>query len=376
MRRLVLTISLAAGVAASASEAIPEKVAVPLDLSMSRPAIEMKIGGKGPFKLLVDTGSGAELILDQDLADELGLKATGTKRIGDPNTPEAIEAKVSSVASVQVGALTIEDVEILSWKREAIGMKDVPRGVVGLGLFAPHPVTLDYPGSKLIVEPEPLPEADGKRVLVASFEDGIPSIPITVAGNLYRAHLDSGSSGFIGLPAAAADDLPLETPPVQVGRARTASGDYPVSEARLRGDVHIGDITLPQPKIRFIGLPVANLGSDLLRAMVVTIDRKNERVRLVATGKLEPTDKPRFGVLSHGMKDGTFPVDDVAAGSAAEAAGLKAGDRIVRLNDRAVAEMSPFQLSQALLERPLVIALTRDGAPVQLTIAKTPAASN
>jgi hypothetical protein len=359
-----------------AAAGAPAPVTVPMELISGRPSILLRLDGQGPYRFLFDTGSGAGLILDQGLANELALEPTGTRRIGDPNTPEAIEAQVETVGRVEVGGLSIPKVEAISWKRDVLGGADAPRGVVGLGLFAPRAVTLDYPGGKLTVESTPLPEADGRTVLVATFDDGIPSIPIDVGGKPFRAHVDSGSTGFIGLPIDVAPALALEGLPVRVGRARSATGDYMVSEARLSGTLRVGSLALDKPTLRFSGLPQANLGSDFFRTMSVTVDSANRRVRLIAAGPpLGPSERPRFGIVSHGMKEGRFPVEDVAPGSAAEAAGLKAGDEIVRLNDRAVSEMSPFQLSQALLERPLVIALMREGAPKEIRIDPRPASA-
>jgi len=354
-----------------------ERTVVPLQFHSGRPVIVLALNGKGPYRFLFDTGSGARLIVDEELAAGLGLKPAGTQRIGDPNTPEAIEAKVVKVARVELGALAIKDVDAISWNRGALGPADSPRGVVGLGLFGSSVVTLDYPGAKFIVEPGPLPEADGRTVLKATFEDGIPSIPIDVAGVGYLAHLDSGSTGFLGLPLGASKDLPLEAEPVVVGRARTASGDYAVSEARLSGYVRVGEIVLEGPRLRFVDLPSANLGSDLLRSMVVSVDRKNERVRLVASGKpIEPSERPRLGILMYGPKEGRLPIERVVPGSPAEAADLRAGDQIVTLNGRVAAEMSKFELSQMLLARPLAITLLRDGATVAVEISVTPPAAD
>jgi predicted aspartyl protease len=367
--RVLICLS-AALVASVASGDTP--VVVPFQLSAGHPTIELKINGKGPYRLSFDTGSGAGLILNQDLADELGLKSTGTRRIGDPNSPDALRAQVVRVDRVELPGLTLRDVSAISWARESMGTTGVPRGVVGLDLFGARLVTLDAGKKAVILESGELPEPDGRTVLVASFEDGIPSLPIDVAGTAFRAHLDSGSTGFLGLPLDAANDLPLEAPPVEVGRARTASGDYPVSEARLKGSVHVGGIVLENPKLRFVNLPSANIGFDLLRSLVVTVDRKNARVRLVATGKpIEPSERPRLGIMTPGPKEGRLPVEKVVPGSPAEKAGVRAGDQIVRLNGRVAAEMSPFDLSQAFQARPLAITLLRDGKTVELKVAAT-----
>jgi predicted aspartyl protease len=361
--------------ATSDGKPAPEAFVVPMDVSAARPSIELRINGKGPFRLLFDTGSGADLILDQELANDLGLETTGTRRIGDPNSPEAIEARVVTVDRVELGGFGVSAIQAISWKRDNLGGNDAPRGVVGLGLFGDRLVTLDYPRAKLTVEAGDLPEPNGGTVVAASFEDGIPSLLVDVAGVPFRAHLDSGSSGFVGLPLAAAEKLPLAAAPVQVGRARTASGDYAVSEARLQGDLRVGSIVLQNPNLRFVDLPIGNLGSDLLREVVVTVDRKNARVRLVPSGKpLEPTARPRLGIMTHGPKDGRIPVENVAAGSPADAAGVRAGDEIVRLNGRAVAEMSAPEVGVIMQSRPLTIGLVRDGKPIEVTVGVKAAA--
>src|SRR6185436_7460250 len=199
--------------------------------------------------------------------------------------------------------------------------------------------------------------------------DGIPSIPMDVAGTSFSAHLDSGSSGFVGLPLEVAKTLPLEGPPVQVGRARTASGDYAVLEARLKGSVRIGAVTIENPRLHFSGLPQANVGFDLLRSLAVTVDRKNARVRLVSTGKTpEPTERPRLGVMIVGPKDGRLPVDQVVPGSPAAIAGVRAGDEIVRLNGHDVATMSGPELGVAFGVRPLAITLLRGGETVEVKV--------
>lgn len=369
--RMILVAAIAIG-GARGADPPSQPVVVPLHETEGHPSIDLRLDGKGPFRLLLDTGSGAGLIVDRELAAELGLRSTGTRRIGDPNSPEAIEAQSVTVPRVELGGLTLKNVEAISWKREARLAADGPRGVVGLGLFGSRLVTLDR--GTLVVEAGALPPADGTSVLAASFQEGIPSLTISVAGVAFRAHLDSGSTGFIGLPLAAAEKLPLEAPPVRVGRARTASGDYSVSEARLRGSVRLGGIVIDRPKLRFVDLPVANIGFDLLRSLVVTIDRKHARVRLASTGApIEPSDRPRLGIMIEGSKDGRLPIESVAPGSPAEAAGLRAGDQIARLNGRTVAELSRYEISVALQTRPLAITVLRDGETIDLTIGEAPA---
>jgi predicted metalloprotease with PDZ domain len=103
--------------------------------------------------------------------------------------------------------------------------------------------------------------------------------------------------------------------------------------------------------------------------------RETEGSLLFSTDDLTiEIDRPRLGIMVYGLKDGRLPIERVAEGSAAETAGLRAGDEIVRLNGRAVAEIGASELGVAMMARPLVIALLRDGATVDVTIDATRAA--
>ena len=53
-----------------------DRINIPLDLSSQRPVLTVKIGDKGPYNFIFDSGSGANVI-DTDLAIELDLEVIG-----------------------------------------------------------------------------------------------------------------------------------------------------------------------------------------------------------------------------------------------------------------------------------------------------------
>ena len=66
-----------------------------------------------------------------------------------------------------------------------------------------------------------------------------------------------------------------------VGRGMTADGPFEVYGAPLQGDVHVGAITLTNPRIDFVDVfRNANLGSRFLRNYVVTFDPRNKRLQM------------------------------------------------------------------------------------------------
>src|SRR5262249_49068270 len=110
-------------------------------------------------------------------------------------------------------------------------------------------------------------------------EHGVPAIEIDVNGRSFKVDIDSGSPAEVTLPKSAANSLTLESEPAVVGRGMTADGPFEVYGATLRGEVHVGAMTLTNPRLDFVDVfPVGNLGSRFLSKLVVTFDPKNRRV--------------------------------------------------------------------------------------------------
>jgi predicted aspartyl protease len=342
---------------------------VPMEMKWQKPAIPLKINGTGPYMFLLDSGAGPSLIVDQDLAQELKLPKQGTDRVGDPSNPHAVAVDKVMVDTVQVGDLVYEGVESLSWDRPLYSGPDRPRGVVGLGLFGGMLVTFDYPAGRVRFLRGDLPEPDGKEVFACRMVHNVPTIDLDVAGKKFEAHLDTGSTGFISLPMDAAKTLPLASEPVEVARASTVNRQYSVYAAPLKGTVQVANVKLENPTLQFMEGSRPNVGTDFLRNMAVTIDRKNQRLRFVSDGRpVAPAQRPRIGLLTMGVQDGQIPVQGVVPGSLAEKAGIKAGDVIVKINGLPVAPMKAGDVAMAMRATPLRFTVLRDGGEVDVDI--------
>jgi predicted aspartyl protease len=275
---ILLTLLLLAGPAPT--KAIAEPVAtVPIKLIVGKPAVSVTINGKGPFDFFLDTGAGMT-VLDADLAAELQLPVTGTTRIGDPANPHAIEAKTATVKRLTIGGAAFQDVEVVTWDRSALYQGTGPRGVIGNPLFADRLLTLDLGKSEArIGRGEVAPGVD--VVTYEPSEGGIFRIPIAIGTLQIDAAIDSGSPSGLALPKRYAEQLPLATPLIEVGRGRTANSEFVLSSATVDATARIGINTFPRPVVTFNdGLPGALFGAQILRHIVLTIDQKNRRIRL------------------------------------------------------------------------------------------------
>jgi CubicO group peptidase (beta-lactamase class C family)/predicted aspartyl protease len=259
-----------------AAQSEPDEVLMsgPVDIPMTFaghvPVIEAKINGKGPFRFQVDTGFAGTVALSSALVQQLALPVVGEVMSGDPSGGNPKKARVMRAESVDVDAAHFGGVEVM----ESLRPRDVD-GVIGLDLFRSLLVTFDYPKSRFQLRGGALP-ADA---MAYDAEHGVPSLDIDVNGQKMQVDIDSGSPGELTLPMSIAKSLTLASEPAVVGRGMTADGPFEVYAAPLQGEVHVGGITLTNPRIDFIGVfPRGNLGSRFLKNHIVTFDPKNRRL--------------------------------------------------------------------------------------------------
>ncbi|MCP3917679.1 MAG: DUF1579 domain-containing protein [bacterium] len=294
--------------------------------------IDVELNGKGPYRMILDTGAGVT-VLNEDLVEELGLTATGTRRIGDPSNPRAEEVDELTVDTVRIGGASFTGVEAVGWRGGLVSMDGI-RGVLGFPTFADCLVTLDYPGAQVEIRPGHLPEPDGAEVLALKV-GGTPSIPIEVGGFPMQAHLDAGNSGSLILPATWLERLPIVEGTRSKGAGRRASGPFEFTSARIDAALMLGDQVIASPMVNFDEtLPVVNVGHEILSQFAVTFDQSGGRVRFARPDGDQPVRAGaprRLGMQMAARGGAGFSATMVVPGSAAETAGLLVGDELIEV---------------------------------------------
>ena len=273
-----------------------ETASVPLDLRMGQPIVEVMLNGRGPYRMFLDTGA-STTVLDSTLAAELGLKSEGKTRIGDPADPQAIEADRVTLDSLRLGAAAFTGVPAVTWDRSALRPgPDRPVGVVGLPVFSELLEAIDFPAATLRLTRGDLPK--GKDVVAYESPDGVPLVPIDVAGQKMKAHLDTGSPGFLSVPEKDSSRVRFDGPLRVVGRGRTVSSEVLFRGAPLDGAFKVGGATFDRPLVVLNDrLPIANVGSRALRDCVLTLDAGHQRLSIVRTRESAPADTMRHGMM-------------------------------------------------------------------------------
>lgn len=245
--------------------------------------VEVRLDGKGPYRFALDTGAAGGGRISQSLAQALNLPIVGEVITGDPSGKNRETLQVVSAGSLTVGGASFRDVHL--------AVRDLPRrpgssasefeGVLGIGLFQEHLLTLDYPARTLRIENGELPAADGKEVVEYSDRFGIPQISIGIGKLEVAADIDSGNvNGEMALPASYLGKVSLVGEARVVGKARTGFNEFEIRQAVLADGVRIGVHLVEAARVDFVEIfPHGNLGHGFLSRFVLTIDQKNRRLR-------------------------------------------------------------------------------------------------
>jgi len=353
-------------------------VSVPIDLSTGHPIVSVRIDGRGPFPMIFDTGA-AGIVLDADLARELGLEKVGTTRIGDPSNPEANAVDVVRVTSMAIGDASWGECEAVAWERPAALQRQTSRGIIGLPLIEHCLFTLDYAGGVIVFEHGELPEPDGERVVTLTRDPfGILVFPIEVAGQRVECHLDSGNPSAILLPGALRTSLTLVPGTERSGRGMRASGPVEFVSGKLEGRVRAGSLVFDGPEVRFDqSMKTANLGRSLLERCALTLDLAAHRMRLrpydaeelAAVAAARPAAPTRRLGVGFRPTDAGLEVVQVEPDSAAARAGLAVGDLLLAVDGQAVGRNDDGPLRTALAGAAAIrLSVQRAGERIELVV--------
>jgi hypothetical protein len=259
-------------------------VAVPMQDMGGRPVVELKINGKGPYRFILDTGA-VTTVLSDELSRELSLTPPPGVQVASVGGGPA--PAIVLIHEVRISEAVLED--MIAAVRPLGGLlkgENAPRGVLSAACFPGYLLTYDYPGKRISIRKGALASADSKSIFQYTEDQVLPTVPVRIAGHDTQVHLDTGSAFGLTLPVKFLAELPLASQPKEAGTVRTGGGEFPVSIARVNGTIELGKYRLGLDEVRFsdarpgAGPSVGNIGYDVLREFVVTLDSKNQRIRL------------------------------------------------------------------------------------------------
>ena len=340
-----------------------------LDLGGGQPVVKATINGKGPFKLVLDTGAKATK-LDDDVVKSLDLRLVRQTEIHEAPGATPTVFEVVGVASLTLGGAVFRNFEatVLDYDEIFDGKRRYD-GVLGCPVFADCLLTLDYPGERVILKQGELPGPDGREILNYQERDGLAGIRVVISRVPVEVIVDSGMAGAMALAERLEDGVALARQPAK--RSDIAS-QLNIREARLNGTLQLGRHRLIEPPVYFFGTESA-VGHKVLRNFVVTLDQKNGRVRLARQGN-DPIifdQKPKFGLIIEPW-GGKLIIAYIVPGSRTDKI-LRVGDAVLSIEGIPASEFDEHNLATLFAESDVIaMQVDRGGHTLLLTLKAEP----
>jgi len=321
--------------------------------------VEAKWDRSGPYHFLIDTGSSVTLVSPEfakryaaknappSAAPEVRVKsATGESVVLPPTTLRRIE--LGDARFEDVPAL-ISDCGPLS---AHLGLKI--DGILGFPLFRETLLTLDYPHSRVVLNPAYAAPLQPGATIPFNNASRTPLIPIQLGDTTLIALIDSGSDAPLSLnpvglqPSYAVAPRPGPT-------VSTLTGDHTQEVGRLADALAIGNYTLPRPLIEITD-ELSALGGKVLKNFIVTFNQEKSQVTFYReTTEAIVFPPARSTGLSFTKTPVYWRVAGVVPGSPAAAAQVQLGDLITRINGEPVGQWNLRRYEQLLAAAPEIM---------------------
>jgi predicted aspartyl protease len=161
------------------------------------PYCDVMINGRGPYRMVVDTGGSITLSLDSGLAEELGLENLGEASIRGVGGKDV--SGQSIVDELRIGEIVCRRVMTRTFAVRKALMHSAD-GILGTGIFAQHRMTLDFMNASLVVGPSSDPSASGDPAELRLIGDAKLFVLVTMEGKPAVAMLDSGADAVAMSP--------------------------------------------------------------------------------------------------------------------------------------------------------------------------------
>lgn len=254
-----------------------------MEVVHGKPYVMVTVNGKGPFRFVIDTGTGGQALVTSALADQLALPVVGQARLTDPSGQGEQRAQILLVQSLNVAGVEFTGVKAI---RHGLAAEDEDcQGLLGFTLFRDYLLKLDYPNQRMTLALGALAPDGESAVLPFRMPDGVPIAPLRIKGRRVEAQIDSGGIG-LSLPRQLASQLKFASDPVAFAMGESLSTRFQVMAGRLGSDVHLGRYTFEQPFVEVNpAFPLANFGACAMQNFAITFDQNNLLLRLDAQRK-------------------------------------------------------------------------------------------
>jgi hypothetical protein len=247
-----------------------------------KPYVMVTVNGRGPFRFVIDTGTGGDALVTPELAGQLNLPTVGQASLSDPSGQGARKVPIVQIDSLELAGVTFSGVRAI--EHQFFAEAGEAQGILGFTLFRDYLLKLDFPNRRVTLATGSLAPDGEKTVLPFRMPSGTPIARLKVGGlDPVDAQLDSGGGGLV-LPEQLAAHLKYDVAPVLFASGESICTRFQIKAAKLGSDVKIGRYTFTHPVVEIHpAFPLVNFGSPPMQMFAITFDQKNLLVRFEAT---------------------------------------------------------------------------------------------
>jgi hypothetical protein len=356
---------------------------VPFELYHNRVYLMVKVNGAGPLRLILDTGSVVSG-LNQARARDLGLQLKGKGEMrgnGEKTTPIELAKNVSfglggvELVEKAVAVFSFQDFE--SYEGRAVD------GILGINLFYRYIAEIDYANKTLkLYEPKGYAySGDGEIVPLPLFHC---KIEIAGQGPIdAEMGIDQGTYTAVRLFRTFTEKhglIAADNKNVLPSFGYGLGGEYKEVAGRVQ-TLQIGRLKIYEPVTSFSqassgatvgGGSAGTIGGEILRRFKVILDYSRKQMILEPSANFgEPYSADMSGLMliSEGKDLGTIRARHVLEKTPAAQAGVREGDVIETIDDKAAAEIGFEQIQELFRhEGTYLLGIKRGEQRMQITI--------
>jgi len=270
-------------------EAPPNPSPLKFTTSLNLIFTTVKIDGKGPYRFAIDTGA-TQTVLSEKVASELGLTPIASAVVFGIGGSGKVETKLYKIKELTVGDIKIKNAPVGTFNDPLVSQ--LADGILDTATFSDFAITVDYPGSQLLLTRKRAPAAAGTEVLPIWFFSNLLLLPLDINGKRGNFIVDTGAvTTVLSHSMAAQFGIDENTPGAKVDLGIAGVGGFQGVVLRMP------NVTFKTPKntevfpqvvaidlkqiSKMIGTEVAGIvGYDFFSDYKLTLDYNTGELRL------------------------------------------------------------------------------------------------
>ncbi len=336
---------------------------IPFKLLNNHIYVDIKLNGRGPYRVICDTG-GANIITPT-LAAELGLEPEGTLQ-GRGAGEASEDVGLVTIDSLTVGDVTLAGQLFMVFPLEPFSnVEGVDQyGLIGYEVFRRFVVKVDYENEELTLTlPEAFSYGGNGTVVPFKFSGSIPQVEGSLDGIPGVFDIDTGARSSLTLMGPFVEKHGLASkysPEFETISGWGVGGPVRTQVTRTR-NLRLGDVDFHEPVTEFSlqtggaftdTYVAGNVGTRLLKRYNITFDYNRQQMIFEPNANVSKRDIFDRSGMWINISGNDFEIVDVIEGGPAAAAGLGIGDRIVEVDGKGVQTLSLPVLRQRFVTDP------------------------